>query len=170
MKFFYKRNLTFDEKVIFSCYSSCENNSKYILHSQQLVQQKVFCFCFFPVDYTRLLTLRTFQKRRFWSWTWVLPNSRNVKPSSNMTSNVHSIGCWNSVKSDKRRNQTWEILLLVTVVTVSFPQMNIRTKTRFHRFSNVRIMVTFVTLDLYIPVYQIEFISCWILLKFTTVL
>ena len=86
MKFFYKRNLTFDEKVIFSCYSSCENNSKYILHSQKLVQEKVFCFCFFPVDYTRLLTLRTFQKHRFWSWTGVLPNSRNVKPNSIMTS------------------------------------------------------------------------------------
>ena len=92
---------------------------------------------------------------------------------------VHSISCRNGVKSDKRKNQTWEILLLVTVVTISFPQIKIRTKIRFHRFSNVKIMVTFVTLDLYLPVYQIEFISCrtlailketFLILKFTTVL
>ena len=75
--------------------------------------------------------------------------------------------CPNGVKSDKRRNQTWEILLLITVGTVSFPQMKIsRKKIRFHRFSNIKIMVAFVTLDLYIPIYQIEFISCWILSLF----
>ena len=52
-------------------------------------------------------------------------------------------------------------LLLVTVVSISFLQMKInRTKIRFHRSSTVKIMVTFVTLDLYIPIYQVEFISC----------
>ena len=158
MKLFYKRNLTFDEKVRFSYYSNCENNSKYILHLRKLIQQKVFCFCYFSVDYTGMLTLRTFQKRRFRSWTWVLPNSKNDKPNSIMIS----------------------MYTVLAVVTVSFPQMKIsRTKICIHRFSNVKIMVTFVTLDLYLPVYQIEFISCrtlaifketFLILKFTTVL
>ena len=45
------------------------------------------------------------------------------------------------------KNQTWEILLLVTVVTVSFTQMKIgRIKIRFQCLSNVKIMVTQVFL------------------------
>ena len=145
MKLFYKRNLTFDEKVRFSYYPNCENNSEYILHLRKLIQQKVFCFCYFSVDYMGMLTLRIFQKRRFRSWTWVLPYSKNDKSNSTMTS----------------------MCTVLAVVTISFPQMKIsRMKICIHRFSNVKIMVTFVTLDLYIPIYQIEFISCWILSLF----